>query len=271
MNDQRPGADLVIRQHAAELTSTLPSHLSEQGAGWINSAVAAVKKNRDLWAAANNNPGSLMNALSEAAQLGLRPGTSEYYLTPRKVKGSLEVLGITGYQGEIELIYRAGAVSSVIAEAVYSNDGFEYQPGVHDRPVHTIDWDAPDRGTLRLAYAYAVMKDGATSKVVVLNRAKIDQIKGSAQGSDSQYSPWNKWPEAMWVKSAIHQLAKFVPTSAEYIREQIRAARDVEAEEPHPRPEPARVTADDGRVYEAEVVDDGWGAATPDQEEGGSR
>jgi len=245
-------ADLVIRQHATELTSVLPSHLAEKGDGWISSAVAAVRRNKDLWAAANASPGSLMNALAEAARLGLQPGSEEYYLTPRKVKGQAEVLGIVGYQGEIELIYRAGAVSSVIAEVVHENDRFDYQPGRDDRPAHEIDWDAADRGPLRLVYAFAVMKDGATSKVVVMNRQAIEKVKSVSQGSDSAYSPWQKWPEAMWLKSAVHQLAKWVPTSAEYIREQLRAVRDVATEQPAP---PVR-EAEPVDVTYAEVIDD---------------
>lgn len=248
-------ADLIVRQHAQELTSVLPSHLAEKGDGWINSAVAAVRKNRDLWRAANSNPGSLMNALSEAARLGLQPGSEEYYLTPRKAKGQEEVLGIVGYQGEIELIYRAGAVSSVIAEVVYEQDRFDYQPGRDERPTHEIDWDLESRGELRLAYAYAVMKDGATSKVIVMNKAAIMKVKAVSQGSDSAYSPWQKWPEAMWLKSTVHQLAKWVPTSAEYIREQLRAVRDV-ASEPapitaHPTTEPEVYD-----VTDAEIIDE---------------
>jgi hypothetical protein len=85
-------------------------------------------------------------ALLDAARLGLEPGTEQYYLTPRKVKGRLEILGIVGYQGYIELMYRAGAVSSVVAEVVYSNDKFTVPAGPDERPVHEIDWDADDRG-----------------------------------------------------------------------------------------------------------------------------
>jgi len=250
-----PRADLIIREHKAELVSVLPSHLAEKGDGWINSAVAAVRRNRDLWQASNNNPGSLMNALSEAARLGLQPGSEEYYLTPRKVKGQMEILGITGYQGEIELIYRAGAVSSVIAEVVYSGDRFDYQPGRDERPRHEIDWDADDRGALRLVYAFAVMKDGATSKVVVLNKAAVEKAKAVSQGSDSEYSPWKRWPEAMWLKTAVHQLAKWVPTSAEYIREQLRAVRDVAAEQILPAGKPP-IDLGDAEVIDAETVED---------------
>lgn len=266
-NDSRPRADLVIRQHADELIEVLPSHLVEKGAGWISGAVAAVRKDKNLWAAANNDPGSMMNALSEAARLGLHPGTEEYHLTPRK--GS--ILGITGYQGEIELIYRAGAVSSVIAEVVKANDKFTYKPGRDKVPDHEIDWDAADRGDLRLVYAYCIMKDGATSRVVILNKSEIEKIKASSDGATSRFSPWVNWTEAMWLKSAVHQLAKWVPTSAEYVREQMRAARDVANEgvpvvAPTAQPQPSFVgvdvetgeLTDEGEVHDA-APDADWG------------
>lgn len=239
-------ADLVVRAHATELTSVLPTHLAEKSEGWVAGAIAAAKKTPTLWSAANNDPGSLMNALSEAAGLGLRPGTPEYYLTVRGGK----ILGVTGYQGEIELMYRAGAVSSVIVEPVFANDGFDYTPGIDARPKHTIDWDSDDRGPIRLAYAYAVMKDGATSKVVVVNKARIKRAQDASATAGKGHSPWTSDEVAMWMKTAAHDLAKWVPTSAEYIREQIRAVRDVAAEAPQPRPsQPVDVTY-------AEVIDD---------------
>jgi recombination protein RecT len=116
----------------------------------------------------------------------------------------------------------------VIAEVVYAGDRFRYQPGRDDVPDHEIDWDAADRGALRLVYAYARMKDGAVSKVVVLNKADIDRIKASSQGARSEYSPWVKHEAAMWLKSAVRQLQKWVPTSAEFRREQMRAAAEAQ-------------------------------------------
>ena len=246
------GADLVIRQHARDLTSVLPSHLAEKGDGWIAGAVAAVRRDRNLWAAANSDPGALMNALSEAARLGLTPGSKEYYLTVRGGK----ILGITGYQGEIELMYRAGAVSSVIVEPVFEADGFDYTPGVDDRPRHTIDWYSEDRGRIVLAYAYAVMKDGATSKVVVVNRARIRRAQEASATAGKSHSPWTSDETAMWMKTAAHDLAKWVPTSAEYIREQLRAVRDV-THEPIPATiatDHGLVDTDTGEILEGEVV-----------------
>jgi recombination protein RecT len=233
-----------VEQYQDQFTTQLPSHINAKQ--WLAVATGALRK-PEIAQAAANNLGAFANALLTASRLGLEPGSESFYLTPRKVKGQLEILGIVGYQGLIDLMYRAGAVSSVIAEVVYERDGFEYQPGLHARPIHTIDWDSEDRGKLRLAYAYAVMKDGATSNVIVMNRADINRIKKSSQGSDSQYSPWTNHEPSMWLKSAVRQLAKWVPTSAEYRKEELRAVAQVAAEQqqggipvdvptPHPNP-----------------------------------
>jgi recombination protein RecT len=257
----------LVTQYRDDFAQLLPSHINADM--WVRLATGALRKDKALAAAAQANPGSFMAALSDAARLGLEPATSQYYLTPRKVKGRDEVLGIVGYQGLIELMYRAGAVSSIVAECVYSGDTFTYTPGVHERPIHGIDWDADSRGDLRLVYAYAVMKDGATSKVVVLNKAAIAKIKGSSSSARSDYSPWSTHPDAMWLKSAIRQLSKYVPTSAEYIREQLRAVRDVAAEPLGTSTLPARDVSDilhtddydvdtetGEMIYEAEILGD---------------
>lgn len=230
-------ARATIGQYKGELVASLPTHLQEKGVGWLSSALAALRRDDNLLRAANQNPGSLITALSDAAQKGLMPGTKEYYLTPRFGKNT-GVVGITGYQGEIELMYRAGAVSSVIVENVFSNDKFEYVPGRHDKPIHEIDWFGGDRGQLIGAYAYAIMKDGATSKVVIVNKARIDRAKEASSTAGKSFSPWQSDEAAMWLKTAAHDLAKWVPTSAEYIREQVRAVRDVANEPVKPAPAP---------------------------------
>jgi recombination protein RecT len=266
VRDSGPGA--MIEAYSADLATVMPSHVKPET--FVRLAVGVLRRDRKLTEAAQNNPAALMAALMDAAQLGLTPGTEQFYLVPRKMKGRLEVQGIRGYQGEIELIYRAGAVSSVIVEVVRGADGFRYAPGRDERPEHDIDWDAVDRGPLRLVYAYAVMKDGATSKVVVLNRAQVMQAKAMSQGSDTPYSPWQKHEEAMWMKTAAHRLTKWVPTSAEYMREKLRAYAEVASEQrPAVTPAPQPVTApvpDEDEAIEAEFVDDepaaGWPAAT---------
>lgn len=265
----------LVKQYSADFTSVMPSHLKPEA--WVRIAVGALKKGKkqgdryELEIAAANNPGVFLAALLDAARLGLEPGTEQYYLTPRKVKGQLEILGIVGYQGIVELIYRAGAVSSVVAEVVYTNDRFEFRPGVDERPRHEIDWDSDDRGTLRLAYAYAVMKDGATSKVVVMNRAAINRVKASSQGADSEYSPWQKHEPSMWLKSVTRQLGKWVPTSAEYVLHTERTKAQLASSEPVPLAsaaitDGAAVNRSTGEVLDAELIpdDDETGGADPE-------
>lgn len=265
--DNTPGA--LVRAYSTDFAAVLPTHI--KAATWVRLAQGALKKGKkvqhpktrqactELELAASNNPSVFLASLLDAARLGLEPGTEQYYLTPRKVKGQLEILGIVGYQGYIELMYRAGAISSVVAEVVYSGDKFSYKPGVDERPNHEIDWDAEDRGALRLVYAYAVMKDGATSRVVVMNKAAIEKVKKSSQGSDGDYSPWVQHEAAMWLKSSVRQLAKWVPTSAEYITAQLRAVREAAGEDRQPQ----RTVQDvvdaieaDTNVVDAVIVED---------------
>lgn len=255
----------MIRQYSNSFATVLPTHVKPET--WVRLAQGALKKGKrldnkpngpfELEVAATNNPGAFLAALLDAARQGLTPGTEEYYLTPRKVKGRLEILGITGYQGYVELMYRAGAVSSVIVEVVREHDEYRYQRGVDRVPVHRFKPFAreAERGKLIGTYAYAEMLTGAVSKVVELNQDDIDRIRKVNPASGSDYSPWTNWEAAMWLKSAARQLRKWVPTSAEFRKEIARAAaehqRIVQAPEM-----PAGTDQPQGDVLEGEVLDD---------------
>lgn len=260
----------LVKAYSADLTLMLPSHVRADT--WVRLAQGALKRGDKaddgsgryvLEVAAANNPEAFMQAVKVCAMLGLQPGSDEFHLTPRKEKGKLQILGIVGYQGYIELMHRAGAVESVVAEVVYEGDGFEYQPGRDSVPNHVIDWDDDEREgrPLRLVYAYANMRGGAVSKVVVLSKSKIDKIKAKSPSAKSDYSPWNTDPASMWLKSGVRQLRKWVPTSAEY-RAELRgdAASAIEARE---RAQPQRVDTatgeildgDDDGIVDAEVVE----------------
>ncbi|MFI6560339.1 recombinase RecT [Streptomyces sp. NPDC050534] len=262
------GPAAMVEQYRETLALVMPSHLQPRVGAWIRSTQGLLRRDPKLMEAATNDVGQFIAVLMDAGRLGLEPGTEQYYLVPRwnKRKRCTEITGVRGYQGEIELMYRAGAISSVIVEVVYSNDKFQFQPGRDERPVHDIDWDAEDRGTLRLVYAYAVMKDGATSKVVVLNRGHIAKARAKSDSANGKYperSPWNTDEEAMWLKTGAHRLAKWVPTSAEYMREQLRAQVAVDSEmrpDPLPptvpMPTPGTVDSDyDEGPVEGEIVD----------------
>ncbi|WP_329217441.1 recombinase RecT [Streptomyces microflavus] len=261
VRDNGPAAQ--IEQYRDEYAALMPSHLNPDQ--WVRMAVGAIRGDANLVQAAQNDIGAFLRELRTAARLGLEPGTEQFYLTPRKTKGRKVIKGIVGYQGIIELIYRAGAASSVIVEAVRANDTFRYVPGRDERPIHEIDWFGDDRGDLIGVYAYAVMKDGATSKVVVLNRKRVMEIKAKSDSKHSEYSPWNTNEESMWLKSAIRQLMKWVPTSAEYMREQLRAQAEVAGElaapadaPPPPQPSVDLDDEEDGPIEGELEPEGGW-------------
>ena len=124
----------LVQQYQGDFAVVLPSHIKADT--WCRVAIGALRRDPKLEEAARNNPAAFLGALLDAARRGLEPGTEQYYLVPQKNKGRLEVRGNVGYQGVIELIYRAGAVSSVIVEAVRENDKFAYVPGKHERPIY---------------------------------------------------------------------------------------------------------------------------------------
>ena len=263
------GPMAVVTQSAGWLGGLLPSHV--EAGSFVSLAKAHLKKDAKLFAAATRNPSGYMMALTECARLGLTPGDT-FHIVPfeNRRKNTVDFTGIVDYTGEIELIYRAGAVSSVKAEIVYQGDAFEFSPDM-DRPLHKPDWFT-NRGEMVGVYAYAVMKDGSTSRVVVMNKAEVMKVKAVSKTASFNDSPWTLWEDRMWLKTAIHQLTKWVPTSAEYRREQLRAA--VEADNLRTgQPPVATVTeppADE--VVDGEIVDadaEAAAQAAADAETGG--
>lgn len=262
----------LIRQYSQSFAQVLPTHIKSDT--WVRLAQGALKRGKrtqdgryELEVAATNNPGVFLASLLDAARLGLEPGTEQYYLTPRKVKGRLEILGIVGYQGHIELMYRSGAIASVVAEVVREKDDYRYTRGLDEVPVHRFPAFAgeSERGKLVGVYAYARMKDGAVSRVVELGKEDIERIKASSQGSSSEYSPWRQHEVAMWLKSAVRQLQKWVPTSAEFRMELARAAGEAQrvAQQVAPDVDLPVDDAIDGEVVEVEDA-----ATAPEQGDG---
>jgi len=211
-----------IAAYAEDYAKVLPQHIDS--AHWVRLAQGLLRRNEGLAEAAVSNPSSFLAALLECARLGHEPGTEHYALVPFKTNGRLEVTGIEQYQGEIERMYRAGAVASVICEVVRKNDFFVWRPG--NPPDHDADWfaNAETRGELVGVYAFATLKGGGISKVVVMGAEEIAKHKEVAR-TDVM---WRKWPEAMWRKTAIHELEKWVPTSAEYQRVRLRALAEAD-------------------------------------------
>lgn len=271
-----PGPVDLIKKYSTDFAIVLPSHINS--ATWVRLAEGALRKGKryhndrnkndpnngkfELEIAAANNTGAFLAALLDAARQGLEPGTEQYYLTPRPVKGKLEILGIVGYQGYVELMYRSGAVTSVIVQVVRETDFYRFDRGIDTVPVHKFTPFARDavRGPIIGTYAYARMHSGDVSQVVELNLDDLERIKAVNPASGSEYSPWIKWEAEMVLKSGARRLRKWVPTSPEFRRELARAAGEARRVATAPDAPPGADTpqGDDAFVDgEFEVVEEG--------------
>lgn len=245
---RRDGITSFMEPYRADFAAVLPSHVKPEQ--WLRLTAGVLRRNEGLAKVARSNPGSLVAAMFDAARLGLEIGET-YHLVPF----GNEIIGITDYTGLIELAYRAGEVTSITAEVVYSNDVFDYRKGVGMlRPRHEPDWFG-DRGDMIGAYAYAELRNGFTSHVIVRNKAQILDVRNVSRAANAKDSPWQRWPDRMWRKTVLRELMKFVPTSAEYRAEVIRATAvtaDVAAK--HALPAPLGELPD----LDGEVMGEAW-------------
>jgi recombination protein RecT len=280
------GPTAVMWSKRKHFAAILPASVDVEA--FLGTAAGALYADADLMKAAAAHPDSLIITLMKCAALGHMPGTDEFYLHIRKGK----VTGTEGYRGVVERMYRSGAVAKVVVREVCAKDPFSFVEGVDEKPVHEIggrggtgaaffgDGGSRNRGAMVGVYAYAVLTTGAVSRVVIMDRDDVMAARESSDAKNSDYSPWNRLdggaahPEltgrSMWWKTAAKRLEPWVPTSAEYRREQLRAsaaaaasaANGAQAGSIHLAP--GAVTADE--IAEAEIVDDAPPDGTAKQE-----
>lgn|SRR5512139_671612 len=249
----------VVFEYRGTFARLLPPHLDADT--YLGIAASALWKNEKLAEAAIANPESLVVALRDCARLGHQPGTDQYALTVRKQNKRPGVLGIEQYQGVIERMYRAGAVQAVHAEVVCRGETFRRQDPAP--PLHGVaDWLDRDPVVANLvgAYAYAILEGGACSRVVSMGRAEIMRHREAAATHDI----WDgNFGSSMWLKTVTHELEKWVPTSAEYRREQARAAAVMADAIQQTRTTPQAASAQQQREERAAVVIDGEPISEP--------
>ena len=165
---------------------------------------------------------SLFGATVFCAQIGLEPNTPQghIYLIPFKNnrKNRVEVQVIVGYQGLIALARRTGEIESIMAQAVYARDTFNFDYLRPEELTHKPFLNG-DRGELIGAYAMARFKDGGQA-FDFMPRADIEKIRDGSQGYKRavQYksdSPWISHFDQMARKTAVRRLSKYLPMSIE--------------------------------------------------------
>lgn len=156
------------------------------------------------------HPTSVLAAIMQASQLGLEIGgpLGHSYLVPYGKSCQF----IVGYRGMIDLARRSGQIISIIAQAVYENDEFEFEYGIQEKLRHVPA--KGDRGQFLAAYAIAKLQGGGYQFDVMFNY-DIDKIKMHSKTANRKDSPWNEHYEEMAKKTVVRRLFKYLPVSAE--------------------------------------------------------
>lgn len=204
----------LIERATPKIAEVLPKHLTPERL--TRTVLACVSRTPIL---AKCTPLSVLQSVMIAGSLGLEADggpLGRAYLVPfynHKIKG-FEAQLVVGYRGLIELATRSGQVSRVIARAVYEGDDFDYCYGT-DEYIRHKPGSPDERGDLTHTYAIAYLRDGG-EQFVVLQRPDIEaaKAKSNSRNRDKQIvGPWVDHYDAMAVKTAVRQLAKWIPLS----------------------------------------------------------
>ncbi|MEU3710514.1 recombinase RecT [Streptomyces catenulae] len=203
-----------VQRMRPEIERALPAHLG--GADRI--ARIALTELRRVEHLAESTPESFAGALMTCSALGLEPGgvSGEAYLLPfwnKKTRG-YEVQLVIGYQGMIKLFWQHPLAAGLDAHTVYEGDEFEFEYGLEPKLRHV-----PARGSAKGQptgyYAVARLSNGG-SAFIVLDVDDVEAIRRRSRAKD--FGPWATDYDAMARKTAIRQLFKIIPKSAELAR-----------------------------------------------------
>ena len=196
-----------------EIKKALPSVMTPERFSRI--VLSALSTNPKL---AETSPQSFLGAMMTAAQLGMEPNTplGQAYLIPfwNSKARALECQFQLGYKGLIDLAYRSGDVSTIMAQVVYENDEFEYSFGLEPKLVHRPALE--ERGNPKFVYAMFRTKDGGYGYEVM----SIADVRAHAQKYSKAFNsgPWQTNFEEMAKKTVLKRVLKYAPLKSEFMR-----------------------------------------------------
>jgi len=272
---ERPTIQQYIKQMQSGIKAALPSVMTPER--FTRITLSALSSNPKL---AECTPPSFLGAMMTAAQLGLEPNTplGQAYLIPYKRnfkdggqwRSVLECQFQLGYKGLIDLAYRSGEVSTIMAQVVYENDTFTYSFGLEPTLKHTPAMK--DRGEPVYVYAMFKTKDGGYGYEVM----SIEDVRNHAQKFSKSYGngPWQTNFEEMAKKTVLKRVLKYAPLKSEFLRAVVQdemvkneiSADMYEVQGTYPEAD-YEVDPKTGEV----IQNDGEAAPPPDGEDGQTR
>ncbi len=168
---------------------------------FLTVALASIVKSNDLL---NADPLSLLNAVRDAAQMGLEPagplgeGVIVAYETPRG-SGRYIAQFQPMVRGIRKLAMQSPGVTVVNVGIRHEKDEFEYREG-SDPFVRHVPWiDDDDPGAVMGAYAYARLNGEVVA--LYMNLAEIRKRRNVARSQ----TIWNAWEEEMMKKTVLRR------------------------------------------------------------------
>lgn len=170
---------------------------------------------------------SVAGAVAESVRLGLE--INDYrgsaHIVPYETKHGMEAVFQVGYQGLITLAYRTGVIQYIHADVVFTNDEWSVELGSNPKIVHKPNLIS-ERGERLFAYGVAYMKESNVPIVCVVDKPNIERHRECSKKKNSEL--WTLHWIWGWRKTAIRELVKFLPASANEFVEVVQ--RDAAAE-----------------------------------------
>lgn len=193
----------LVHTMGPEIAKALPRHMDADRIARI--ALTLINTTPGLAACTRD---SFAGALMTASQLGLEPGPlGEAYLVPYGTQCTL----IIGYRGYIKLAWQSNQLRNIDAHVVYEGDEFDYEYGLNPVLRHK---PGRQRGAITDVYAVASFINGG-SAFVVLSPGDVEDFRKRSATANAASSPWKTDWNAMAKKTAVRQLAKWLPMSPE--------------------------------------------------------
>lgn len=199
-------------------------------------AIQILTSNDYLMKVAMNNKQSLLQAITNVANIGLslNPAEKQAYLIPRNVKIDGKFIGKVflepSYMGLCKLATDSGSIEWIQADCVYQQDIFK-DCGVGEKPEHSYNAFSKDRGEFVGVYAVAKTNTG-DYLTTIMDADEVNSIRDRSESYKSGYGPWKSDYKEMAKKSVVRNAFKMWPRTNERMTEAVHLSNENEGFEP---------------------------------------
>lgn len=221
-------------------------------------AIMHITQDQALSQVALQKPAKIAQIVYNFVALGLDMLNRECYIVPFvKNRGrqneEVELTILKDYKGEVKLArqYSVDPIREIFSRVVYENDSYHFNE--LGQFVHTFDPFSTDRGSKKGAYCTVIYESGVHQTEFV-NVDEINKVKGVSRSSSYDSSPWNKWEDEMWRKTAIRKAMKNISLdfgNSETLKAYQESDNDVDFGSSSPRSSNAEIVPQDDAFADA--------------------